>query len=122
MSSDSGHQSRFLWPRAPPVNGHLPALLSSVFASMLLSDHYAGFSERSVHRLRPSAPHFTSLSRAPTHLIRSLTHGNGRQRIDIGDDVDDDGTVGGERLRQGRRKRRSLLDPNAEGAHVLGDA
>ena len=34
MSSASGHQSRFLWPLRPPVNGHLPALLSSVFASM----------------------------------------------------------------------------------------
>jgi hypothetical protein len=28
-----GHQSRFVCPPAP-VNGHLPALLSSVFASM----------------------------------------------------------------------------------------
>ena len=30
-----GHQSRFLWAW---LNGHLPALLSSVFASMILSD------------------------------------------------------------------------------------
>src|SRR4051794_11761916 len=37
MSSCSGHQSRFLCPRVPPVNGHLPAL-SSVFASMSVSD------------------------------------------------------------------------------------
>src|SRR5512147_2285689 len=35
MSSWSGHQSRFLGPCLPPVNGHLPAL-SSVFASMFL--------------------------------------------------------------------------------------
>ncbi len=32
----------------PPVNGHLPALLSSVFASMFLSDLF-GFS-RSVYQ------------------------------------------------------------------------
>jgi hypothetical protein len=37
MSSDSGHQLRFVCPRLPPVNGHLPAL-SSVFVSMFLSD------------------------------------------------------------------------------------
>ena len=30
----SGHQSRFLCPRVPPVNGHLPGPLSSVFASI----------------------------------------------------------------------------------------
>src|SRR5215217_7771840 len=33
-----GHQSWFVRPRAPPVNGHLLALLSSVFASMSLSE------------------------------------------------------------------------------------
>src|SRR5215216_3574768 len=36
MSSASGHQSRFLCPRVPPVNGQLPVFLSSVFASMSL--------------------------------------------------------------------------------------
>src|SRR5215207_5498812 len=36
MSSASGHQLRFLCPRVPPVNGQLPVLLSSVFASMSL--------------------------------------------------------------------------------------
>src|SRR3954464_12441242 len=36
MSSASGPQSRFPWPRLPLVNGHLPAL-SSVFASIIAS-------------------------------------------------------------------------------------
>src|SRR5437763_10766037 len=45
MSSASGHHSRFVGPRAPPVNGHLPAL-SSVFASMLLSTRVPAFPVR----------------------------------------------------------------------------
>ena len=55
MSSASGHQSRFLWPRLPPVNGHLPALLSSVLASMFLSDRSAGFANNACTGFYPSA-------------------------------------------------------------------
>ena len=62
MSSASGHQSRFFCPRAL-VNGHLPAFLSSVFASMCLSDRILAFllfrSETAAPVLRgPALPPF----------------------------------------------------------------
>src|SRR5262249_21914765 len=42
--------------------------------------------------------------------------------VDIGDDVDDHRTVGLEALCNGRPELARVLDPDAERAHVLGDA
>src|SRR4051812_28932676 len=44
-----------------------------------------------------------------------------RQRFDVRRDIDDDGTIGGERLLECRRDILSLFDTDAERAHVLGD-
>src|SRR5262249_2092740 len=57
----------------------------------------------------------------PREKTRSR-HCQRREGVDVRDHVDDDGAVGLERLTDGGAELGRLLDPDAERAHVLGDA
>src|SRR5689334_23975366 len=61
---------------------------------------------------------FMELSAGFTPLLRYRYR---RERVDVGDDVDDDGPVGLQRLLERGAHVGGLLDADAERADVLGD-
>src|ERR1700722_11005267 len=68
MFSALGHHSRFEWPCR---TGHLPALLSSVFASMFLSTRVSAFFKTSLcTSFAPGAPIFPTLLLNPFDQVK----------------------------------------------------
>jgi hypothetical protein len=67
--------------------------------------------------LRPAGPRF----RGDDGIADLLRYSYRRERVDVGDHVDDDGPVGLQRLLERGTDLGGLLDADAEGADVLGD-